>query len=87
MFSYILRMHAPADPKTDEFFRRFKQTPGLLHAYDLQGVEDPEDAVVVAIWEDRAAAEAYLEKSALRKEVDEAYPQITRTMYSVLDGK
>lgn len=87
MFSYILRLHAPADTQSDEFFRRFKQTPGLLHAYNLQGVEDPEDGVVVTVWESRDAAEAYLQGSELRKDVDRAYPAISRTMYDVRDSK
>ncbi|WP_332699089.1 antibiotic biosynthesis monooxygenase family protein [Devosia sp.] len=87
MFSYILRLHAPTDTQSDEFFRRFKQTPGLHHAYNLQGVEDAEDGVVVTIWDSRDAAEAYLQKSELRKDVDKAYPAITRTMYNVRDSK
>lgn len=87
MYSYILRLHAPADTQSDEFFRKFKQTPGLLHAYNLQGVEDPEDGVVVTIWESRDAADAYLQGSDLRKDVDKAYPEITRTMYDVRDSK
>lgn len=87
MYSYILRLHAPADTQSDEFFKRFKQTPGLLHAYNLQGVEDPEDGVVVTIWESRDAADAYLQRSDLRKDVDKAYPEVTRTMYDVRDSK
>ena len=87
MFSYILRLHAPADTQSDEFFKRFKQTPGLLHAYNLQGVEDPEDGVVVTIWESRNAADAYLQGAELRRDVDKAYPAITRTMYDVRDSK
>jgi heme-degrading monooxygenase HmoA len=84
MFAYILR--APGTPpteQTDEFFRRFTAEPGLLHAFDLQGVDDPDDAVLVAIWEDREAAERYLTKASLRKEVDAALPVVTRTKYTV----
>lgn len=87
MFSYILKIHMPADAQSDEIFERFKKTPGLLHAYDLQGVDDPDDAVVVTIWESRKAADTYLEESALRKEVDAAYPKVTRTMYEVRNSK
>jgi heme-degrading monooxygenase HmoA len=87
MFAYILKARAPADDQAKEFFRRFKETPGLLHAFDLQGVDDSEDGVVVAVWESREAAERYLQGAPLRREVDEAYPTVTRTMYEVLDSK
>jgi heme-degrading monooxygenase HmoA len=87
MFAYILRVHAAPDAQAREFFRRFKDTPGLLHAFDLQGVEDAKDAAVVAVWEDQGAAERYLKAAPLRREVDEAYPAITRIMYEVLDAK
>jgi heme-degrading monooxygenase HmoA len=87
MFSYILKIHAPADAQTDEFFERFKKTPGLLHAYDLQGVDDPDDGVVVTIWDSRKSAEAYLQESSLRKEVDVAFPEVARTMYEVRNSK
>jgi len=60
MFAYILRVQAAPDEQAKEFFERFKETPGLLHAFDLQGVDDSEDGVVVAVWESREAAERYL---------------------------
>ncbi|HSH11283.1 MAG TPA: hypothetical protein VLA10_05810 [Ilumatobacter sp.] len=88
MFAYILR--APGTPRTeetDEFFRRFVDTPGLVHAFDLQGVDDPEDVVVLAVWEDRDAAQRYLTAHPLRQEVDEKLPTITRTMYDVIGSK
>lgn len=84
MFAYILR--APSLPDTaqgDEFFRRFTETPGLIHAFELAGVDDPGDQLVVAIWESREAAERYLNEAPLRKEVDGAIPGVTRTMYEV----
>lgn len=87
MFSYILKIRTAATAQTDELFERFTRTPGLLSAYDLQGADDPEDAVVVTIWENREAAEAYLEKSPLRKEVDVNFPDVTRTMYEVRNSK
>ena len=87
MFSYILRVRGTPDDRAEEFFRRFKATAGLLHAFDLQGDDDPEDGVVVAVWESREAADRYLQGAPLRREVDEAYPTITRTMYRVLDSK
>lgn len=87
MFAYILRARQAPTDETDELFRRFAQTPGLLHAYDLQGEEDPEEAVVVTIWESREAAERYLKDSPLRREVDQAVPSVTRTMYRVMHTK
>jgi heme-degrading monooxygenase HmoA len=87
MFAYILRVHAPYSEEGKEFFQRFKQEPGLLHAYDLQGVDDPDDAVLLAVWETREAAERYLNEAPLRREVDQAYPTVTRTKYEVLDSK
>jgi heme-degrading monooxygenase HmoA len=88
MFAYILRAPGvPPTPQTEDFFRRFTETPGLIQAFDLQGVDDPGDAVVLAIWEDRAAAERYLNSAPLRKEVDGALPSVTRTMYEVMGSK
>jgi heme-degrading monooxygenase HmoA len=87
MFAYILRVKAPPSEEADEFFRRFKETPGLLYAYNLQGAEDPDDGVAIAIWESRDAAERYLSASQLRQQVDEAMPTVTRTMYEVRDSK
>jgi heme-degrading monooxygenase HmoA len=87
MFAYILSVHAAPDEQAQEFFRRFKETPGLIQAFNLQGVQDLKDAVVVAIWECREAAERYLEGAPLRRDVDDAYPAVTRTMYEVLDSK
>ena len=87
MFAYILRVHAPPSDQTDNFFRRFKETPGLLHAYSLQGADDPEDGIAIAIWESRDAAESYLSASQLRQQVDQAMPTVTRTMYEVRDIK
>ena len=86
MFEYILRVRGVPDEQQAEYFRRFTEQPGLLHAFDLQGVDDPEDGVAIAIWEDRAAAERYLNEAALRREVDATYPDVTRTMYEVLDA-
>ncbi len=86
MFAYILRVHTQPTEETDEFFSRFKETDGLIHAFNLQGVDDPEDGVAVAVWESREAAEAYLE-SQLRREVDVTFEGVTRTMYEVRDSK
>lgn len=88
MFAYILRTSTPPDvDQADDFFRRFKEVPGLIHAYDLAGEDSSDEALVVAVWEDRAAAERYLEGAPLRREVDEALPGVTRTMYEVRDAK
>jgi heme-degrading monooxygenase HmoA len=88
MFAYILKTDSPIDnEKSDEFFRRFKTTAGLLHAFDLQRVDDPNEQIVVTIWEDQAAADAYLNESELRREVDQTFSGITRTMYEVRDSK
>lgn len=87
MFAYILRVHQAPNEQTNEFFRRFKQTPGLLDAYSLQGEQDLDESLTVAIWESREAAERYLNESRLRREVDKATPSVTRTFYKVLDSK
>lgn len=47
MFAYIL--HAPNTPRTDEteaFFRRFTETPGLLHAFELMEEGDSSSGLV-----------------------------------------
>jgi quinol monooxygenase YgiN len=88
MFAYLLRAPAPPDEEQgNEFFRRFLENPGLLHAFDLSRIDNPDDNVVVAIWENREAAERYLNGAPLRKEVDAAIPGVTRTMYEVRAGR
>ncbi len=88
MFAYILKApNQPSTVQTDDFFRRFLETPGLLHAFDLSGVDNPQESLVVAIWESKQAAERYLASAPLKKEVDEAVPEVTRTMYEVRGGK
>lgn len=87
MFAYILRAKDAPNDQMEEFFRRFKETPGLLHAYSMQGEGNPNEGVVVAIWESRQAAQRYLDGSPLRREVDQAMPSVTRTLYSVLESK
>jgi heme-degrading monooxygenase HmoA len=85
VFAYIL--YAPSTPRTeetDEFFRRFTETPGLLYAFDLMVDGDQNDGAVVAVWDSRESAERYLNQAPLRKEVDEAIPQIRRVMYEVI---
>jgi quinol monooxygenase YgiN len=88
VFAYILRGPALGDvepAQSAEFFKRFAETPGLLHAFELEREDDPADILVVAVWTDREAAQRYIEGSALRREIDEAVPGITRTMYAVRD--
>ncbi|MEX2446633.1 MAG: hypothetical protein WD734_04790 [Dehalococcoidia bacterium] len=84
MFAYTLRSRmAPDTEQGDDFFRRFIETPGLTHAFELRGVDDPSETLLVAIWETREAAERYLNEAPLRREVDQAIPDVTRTMYEV----
>ena len=87
MFVYILRAQQPPGEQLNEFFRRFKETPGLVHAYNLQEEENPNEGAVVAIWESREAAQRYIEGSPLKREVDQATPGVTRTFYKLLDSK
>ena len=88
MFAYILKApNTPRTPETDEFFTRFCASEGLVHAFDLLGTDDPQDAVVVAVWRDRESAERYLSSNPLRKQVDASIPQVTRTMYDVIGSK
>jgi len=87
MFAYILRAQQAPKEQAADFFRRFKETPGLLHAYDLQGEENPNEGIMIAIWESRKAAERYLASSPLKREVDQAVPSVSRTFYTVLNSK
>jgi heme-degrading monooxygenase HmoA len=87
MFAYILRAQGPTTEREAELFRRFKETPGLIHAYSLQAEDNSNESLAIAIWESREAAEQYLNASALRREVDQAMPTVTRTLYTVLDSK
>ena len=72
--------------QTVELFQRLAQEPGLLHAYSLQRVDDPETGMVVGIWESREAYERFFEHSPLRREADFAVRGARRTLYEVLDA-
>jgi hypothetical protein len=88
MFAYIL--YAPETPRTeetDEFFRRFAETPGLLYAFDLMAEEGQNNGAVVAVWDSRESAERYLNDAPLRKEVDQAIPRAHRVLYQVINSK
>jgi heme-degrading monooxygenase HmoA len=88
MFAYILYApNTPQTPQTEEFFRRFTETPGLLYAFDLMAEDGQHEAAVVAVWDSRESAERYLNQAPLRREVDELMPQIRRVMYRVVDSK
>jgi heme-degrading monooxygenase HmoA len=88
MFAYILTApNTPPNEQTDQFFRKFKETPGLKHAFELEGIDTPGQSVVVAVWENREAAEAYLSTAPLRREVDQSLPAVTRTMFDVRNSK
>jgi len=88
VFAYILKAPTlPEDQEGDKFFRRFIETPGLLHAFALEHADGEAEQLVVAVWEGREAAERYLNEAPLRTEVDQAIPGITRTMYEVRDHK
>ena len=87
MFAYILSVRTEPDEQSAALFERFKQVPGLLHAYQLQGEDDPADGRVVSIWASRDDAVRYLEQAELRRTVDESYPDVERVMYTVLDSK
>ena len=88
MFAYILYApNTPQTPQTEEFFRRFTETPGLLYAFDLLAEEGKDEGAVVAVWESKEAAERYLNGAPLRQEVDQALPQVRRVMYRVVDSK
>lgn len=87
MFAYILRAQQTPNQQTDDFFRRFKEAPELMHAYSLQGKDHADNSAVVAIWKSREAAERYLHSAPLRQEVDQAAPAVTRMMHGVRDSK
>ena len=86
MFASTTRAPGIRQDQSLEFFRRFKDTSGLLHAYFLKGADGFEDAQIVSIWESRDALEEYLRASPLRREVDQVAP-VARAMYEVLDSK
>ena len=84
MIAVIMKYPIVGDRDKDELFQRFvKDTPGVIHAYQL---ESPDGGATVTIWESQAARDAYM-GSILRTEVDTALPGLTREIYSVLGSK
>ncbi len=89
MFACIVATHTRA-PENEapimEYYNKFLETPGLLHAYVSRGMDDPMAVRSVAVWESREACERYLE-SQLRGQIDYALPPINRVTYEVTAGK
>lgn len=72
--------------QTAALFRRLNQEPGLVHAYSLRRVDDPETGMVIGIWESREDYERFFEHSPLRREADVTVRGARRTLYEVLDS-
>lgn len=87
MYISILHQDEGHTAKSDEFFRRYKETPGLVHAYFLQKEGAPDQAEVISIWESKDDFSRYIESASLRREVDEAIPSVKRIGYEVVDSK
>ncbi len=84
MIAVIMKYPTTGDRDKDELFRRFvRDTPGVLHAYQL---ESATGGATVTIWESQAARDAYM-STTLRADVDTALPELTREVYSVLASK
>lgn len=87
MYISILHQDEGHTAKSDEFFRRYKETPGLVHAYFLEEEGEPNKAEIVSIWESKEDFSRYVESAPLRREVDEAIPSVKRIGYKVVDSK
>ncbi len=87
MFGTIMRTHMTNPAQNDEFFRRFKSTPGLIHAYELTAVDGADELDVVGIWESREDAERYLRESKIPQEVAATFASVTRSGFEVRDSK
>jgi hypothetical protein len=84
LIAVILKYPTTGEREKDELFRRFvKDTPGVLHAYQL---ESSTGGATVTIWESQAARDAYM-ASSLRSDVDAALPGLTRDVYEVIGSK
>ena len=84
MIAVIMKYPTTGDREKDELFQRFvRETPGVLHAFQL---ENAEGGATVTVWETQAARDAYM-ASALRGDVDVALPGLTREVFSVLSSK
>lgn len=84
MIAVIMKYPTAGDRDKDELFRRFvKDTPGVLHAYQL---ESATGGATVTIWESQAARDAYM-ASSLRGDVDTALPGLTREVFDVIGSK
>lgn len=80
MIAVIMKFPVTGDRDKDELFQRFiKQTPGVLHAYQL---ENDAGGATVTIWESQSARDAYM-ASTLRSDVDTALPGLTREIFTV----
>jgi hypothetical protein len=87
MLAVILRLEGRRDETTDDIFRRFKSTEGVVAAYQLVGVDNPEDLVTFTVWKDDASRLKYMNESPIKREVDLTWKKQTRTVYTVRDSK
>jgi hypothetical protein len=84
LIAVIMKYPTVGDRSKDELFQRFvAETPGVVHAFQL---ESPEGGATVTVWESQEARDAYM-ATTLRDNVDTALPGLTREVYSVLATK
>lgn len=84
MIAVIMKYPLSEDQRKGELFQRFvSETPGVVHAYRLEGADG---GATITIWESQAARDAYM-KSSLRTDVDTALPGLTREIFDVVNVK
>jgi heme-degrading monooxygenase HmoA len=84
MLAVIMKFPQQPGPENDKLFKRFvDETPGVVHAYQLEGTDG---GTTITFWESEKARDAYL-NSPLRNVVDAALPGLNRTVYNVRNSK
>ena len=84
MIAVMMNIPRAPDAEGDELFKRFvKETPGVLHAYQLERLGA---GAAFTVWESQEARDAYMQ-SGLRSEIDTALSGVTRTVYTVRNSK
>ena len=86
MLAVLFRVKGGRDDSKTALFERFKSTEGVIATYQLENQDDPNDLVTFTIWKDQATRSKYM-AGALKREIDQAWAAVSRTVYNVVDSK
>ena len=73
---------------SEALFKKFLETTkGVVAAYQIEEIDNPQAGAVFTVWKDAASRDAYMKSSPVKAEVDKTYANQSRTVYRVRNSK